>query len=138
MKLGMKAIVTGLAMLAGGVAAAGSDLDAAMAAGGERMSADEIANLIVGKRVTAQAGDKVFDFYYAPDNTLDGRLQGGGWAGAGHYAITDGDQVCVSMTKDKGRYRCLTMVRQGDSLMKFNAAGKKTFELLEIEPSEGL
>jgi len=54
------------------------------------------------------------------------------------YAITDTDQVCVSMAADKGRYRCLTAVRHGDVVQKFNARGKMTFELLDFEPSTGL
>ncbi|MEM1302320.1 MAG: hypothetical protein AAGH17_07045, partial [Pseudomonadota bacterium] len=62
----------------------------------------------------------------------------GGWQGSGAFAITDTDHVCVSMAADKGRYRCLTAVRSGETVLKFDATGKMTFKLLSFEPSTGL
>ena len=117
---------------------AGTQLDEALATGGNRLNSAEIADLIVGKRVTAKAGNKTFDFYYSPSNKLSARLHGGDWSGDGSYAITDGDQVCVSMLRDEGRYRCLTVVRTGDAVRKYNADGKMTFELLNSETATGL
>ena len=124
--------------LAGMPVLAGTQLDEALATGGNRLSSEEIADLIVGKRVTAKAGHKTFDFYYSPSNKLSARLHGGDWSGDGNYAITDGDQVCVSMPKDEGRYRCLTVVRSGDAVRKYNTEGKMTFEFLNIETATGL
>jgi hypothetical protein len=125
-------------LIAATSANADTALDKALAGGGERLSSDEIADLLVGKRVVARAGDKVFNFHYAPTNVLKGELQGGGWSGTGHYAITDGNEICVSMAQDAGRYRCLTVVRHGDSLRKFDARGEKTFDLLETRTASGL
>ncbi|WP_027255834.1 hypothetical protein [Leisingera aquimarina] len=124
--------------LAGGSALAGTDLDAALQNGGERLNSDQIAELLIGHVVTARSGDKMFRFYYDPSNVVSGELTNGGWKGVGAYAITDTDHVCVSMAADKGRYRCLTAVRHGDVIQKFNASGKMTFELIDFEPSTGL
>ena len=123
---------------AGGAVVAQTELEAALATGGEKLKADQIAELLIGNRVTAKSGEKTFRFYYDPSNIVSGELTNGGWKGSGAFAITDTDQVCVSMAADKGRYRCLTVVRDGDLVQKFDLNGKKTFELLEIEPSTGL
>lgn len=124
--------------LAGGTAMAETELDAALKNGGERLGSDQIAELLIGHVVTAKSGEKVFRFFYDPNNVVSGELANGGWAGTGAYAITDTDQVCVSMAADNGRYRCLTAVRNGEVVQKFNASGKMTFELFEFEPSAGL
>lgn len=130
-------MVAAMALMAN-AAVAGTELETAMETGGERLTADQIAELLVGNTVTAKSGDKMFHFYYHPDNVLSGELVNGGWKGTGAFAITDSDQVCVSMAADKGRYRCLTVVRSGEAIQKFNAEGKMTFELLSFEPSTGL
>lgn len=124
--------------LAGSTAFAETDLDAALKNGGERLKSDQIAELLIGHVVTARSGDKMFRFFYDPSNVVSGELTNGGWKGVGAYAITDTDHVCVSMAADKGRYRCLTAVRHGDVIQKFNAGGKMTFELIDFEPSTGL
>lgn len=131
------AVLTALAF-ASGAAFADTDLEAALEEGGERLTSDQIAELLVGNVVTARSGEKMFRFYYNPDNVIDGELTNGGWQGSGAFAITDTDNVCVSMAADKGRYRCLTAVRTGETVQKFNANGKMTFELLNFEPSAGL
>ncbi|MEM9899509.1 MAG: hypothetical protein AAF742_09050 [Pseudomonadota bacterium] len=122
----------------GTTAMADTDLDTVLKNGGERLGSDQIAELLIGHVVTAQSGEKTFRFFYDPNNVVSGELTNGGWQGTGSYAITDTDQVCVSMSADKGRYRCLTAVRYGDVVQKFNASGKMTFELLDFEPSTGL
>ncbi|WP_306257372.1 hypothetical protein [Pararhizobium sp. IMCC21322] len=135
----LKAYATATAFaLAGGVAFAGTDLETAINNGGEMLNAGQIAELIVGKVVTAKAGEKEFRFFYDPSNILEGELTNGGWKGTGAYAITDNNQVCVSMAADKGRYRCLTAVRVGETVQKFNVEGKMTFVLLGFEPASGL
>lgn len=131
------AIATGF-LLYGSAAFAETDLETAINNGGEMLKSNQIAELIVGKVVTAKAGKKMFRFFYNPSNILDGELTNGGWKGSGAFAITDSDQVCVSMAADKGRYRCLTVVRSGERVQKFNVEGKMAFELLGFEPSTGL
>lgn len=138
MRLSLVTISAMVVAMAAASAVAGSELDTALANGGSRLNSDQIADLIVGKRVTAKAGEKTFEFYYDPANVLSGTLQGGGWSGEGRYAITDGDHVCVSMAQDEGRYRCLTVVRSGDAVHKYNMDGQMTFELLTIETASGL
>jgi len=135
----LKTLLIATAMTwAGGAVVAQTELEAALATGGEKLKADQIAELLIGNKVTAKSGEKTFRFYYDPGNIVSGELTNGGWKGSGAFAITDTDQVCISMAADKGRYRCLTVVRDGDLVQKFNVNGKKTFELLEIEPSTGL
>ena len=124
--------------LIGGAALADTDFEAALKNGGERLNADQIAELLVGNIVTAKSADKTFRFFYDPSNVVTGELATGGWKGSGAFAITDTDRVCVSMAADKGRYRCLTVVRTGETVQKFDANGKMTFELLGFEPSTGL
>ncbi len=124
--------------LAASVAFAATDLETAIEGGGEMLTSDQIAELIVGMVVTAKSGTKEFRFFYDPSNVLDGELTNGGWQGSGTYAITDNNQVCVSMAADKGRYRCLTAVHVGETVQKFNVEGKMTFELFSFEPSSGL
>ena len=135
----LKTLLIATAMTsAGGAVVAQTELEVALATGGEKLKADQIAELLIGNRVTAKSGEKTFRFYYDPGNIVSGELTNGGWKGSGAFAITDTDHVCVSMAADKGRYRCLTVVRDGDLVQKFNVNGKKTFELLEVEPSTGL
>lgn len=131
------AMATTFALVAS-VVVAGTDLETAINNGGEMLDSGEIAELIVGKVVTAKSGEKEFRFFYDPSNVLEGELTNGGWKGTGTYAITDNNQVCVSMAADKGRYRCLTAVRVGETVQKFNVDGEMTFELLGFEPSSGL
>ncbi|MFQ5565645.1 MAG: hypothetical protein ACE5EU_04710 [Paracoccaceae bacterium] len=113
-------------------ATAGSDLEDALAAGATRLSADEIATRIVGKTVSAALGEKRFLFYYSADNVLTGQLVGGGWSGSGYYGITDDDRVCLSMAKDKGRLRCLTLLEQDGKIIKYRTDGSASFEMLEF------
>lgn len=113
-------------------------LDQALSDGGKVLVAQEIADLIVGKVVTARSGDKMFRFHYSDQNALSGEMTGGAWSDVGYYGITDGDQVCLSMSSDKGRLRCLTLVQGPDGVAKYDQAGKMTFELLEFEAAPGL
>ena len=115
-------------------AMAGSDLENALDAGATRLTAEEIAGLVVGKTVKARAGDKEFLFHYATDNVILGRLIGGDWSDQGYYGIADTDQVCLSISKDQGRLRCITLLRHEDGVVrKYNSQGEMTFELLEFD-----
>ena len=115
-----------------------SERQAAINAGATQLTSEEIEALIVGKTVKAKSGEKVFYFHYSEDNVLSGKLDGGGWSGAGYYGITDDDQVCLSMAKDKGRLRCLTLMKLEGVVRKYNVEGKMTFELLEFQPGNRL
>ena len=125
-------------ILAGSSAFAQTELEAALGNGAERLKADQIAELLIGHTVTATSGEKTFRFFYDANNIVSGELTNGGWNGAGAFAITDTDKVCVSMAADKGRFRCMTVLRVGGSVQKFSADGKRTFELHSFEPSTGL
>ena len=83
------------------VAYAETELQTAIKAGATQLTSEEIAALIVGNTVKAKSGEKVFHFYYSEDNVLSGKLDGGGWSGAGYYGITDNDRVCLSMAYDR-------------------------------------
>jgi hypothetical protein len=106
----------------------------AMNAGAKQLTGEEIANLLVGKTVTARSGEKKFLFHYSKDNVLSGKLIGGDWSDTGYYGITDDNRVCLSMSKDKGRLRCMTLLRKRDGTVeKYNVDGNMTFELLKFQ-----
>lgn len=106
--------------------------------GAKQLTSDEIADRIVDTTVTARVGDKQFLFYYSEDNVLSGRMIDGDWSDTGYYGIADNDRVCLSMSKDVGRLRCLSLLEVDGQLMKFNSAGEKTFELLEFQDGNQL
>ena len=105
----------------------------ALEAGARQLNAEEIANLLVGKTVTAKSGDKRFLFHYSEDNVLSGKLIGGNWSDTGYYGITDDDRVCLSISKDKGRLRCVTLLVLDGAVKKYDVNGKMTFELLDFQ-----
>ena len=129
--------ILGLALALGAVAAQGAIAETAkqqaVAAGASQLTANEIAALIVGNTVTARLGGKEFLFFYGDDNVITGQLVDGGWSDSGYYGITDEDSICLSMTKDEGRLRCMTLFSQDGTTRKFNAKGEATFELVEIK-----
>jgi len=112
--------------------------EAAIDAGAVQLTSEEIADLIVGKTVTARLGEKRFMFFYGTDNVLSGKLIGGNWSGTGYYGITDDNRVCLSMKKDKGRLRCLALLRLDGTVRKYTVDGKMTFELLEFQEGNRL
>ena len=115
-----------------------TEQEEAITAGAKQLTSEEIAGLVVGKTVTARSGEKKFYFHYSEDNVLSGKLIGGDWSGAGYYGITDDDRLCLSMSKDKGRLRCVTLLRLDGSVRKYNVDGKMTFELLEFRDGNQL
>ena len=125
-------------MLAPMNANAETALEAALAGGAEQLSTEEIAERIVGNTVTARKGQASFLFHYSAENVLQGRMIDGEWADRGYYGITDDSRVCLSMTPDKGRLRCLTLVRQDDVISKYTTSGEKSFELLAFEDGNTL
>lgn len=114
-------------------AAAETEQAKALDAGARQLTSDEIADLLVGKTVTAKSGEKRFLFHYGAGNVLSGKLIGGDWSDTGYYGITDDDRVCVSITKDKGRLRCLTLLISDGAVKKYDVNGKMTFELLDFQ-----
>ena len=135
MKTPMIGLLAGIAVMAAApLAQAGTAMQKALAEGAERLTAEEIADLLVGNTVKARAGNKRFLFHYSTDNVISGKLVGGDWSDEGYYGIADTDQVCLSITKDEGRLRCITLLRHEDGVVrKYNAEGAMTFELLEVE-----
>ena len=119
-------------------AAAETAQEKAINAGATQLSADEIADLIVGNTVTAASGEKRFLFHYSDDNVISGKLIGGNWSGKGYYGITDDNRVCLSMSKDKGRLRCMTLLKQDGVVRKYRVDGSMGFELLEFQEGNHL
>ena len=138
----MSMAVAGLAALlvlaTSHVVFADSDRQTAIKAGATQLTSEEIEALLVGNTVKAKSGQKVFFFHYSKTNVLSGKLDGGGWSDTGYYGITDDDRVCLSMTKDKGRLRCLTLMKLEGEVKKYNVDGKMTFELLEFQSGNHL
>ncbi|MCL7941957.1 hypothetical protein M8009_16825 [Halomonas sp. ATCH28] len=118
--------------------ASASEQEVALQAGATQLTSDEIAELIVSKTVTAKSGDNRFLFHYSEDNVLSGKMIDGDWSDTGYYGITDDDRVCLSMTNDQGRLRCLTLLKAEDTVKKYNSDGDMTFELLEFQEGNQL
>jgi hypothetical protein len=138
LKLAITFICTGMAAMATVLPArAETPLEKALATG-QLLSSDEISAKIVDHTITARKGQRTFVFYYGPDNKLTGRMVGGKWSDSGYYGITDGGKVCLSMTPDKGRLRCMTLVATDGVVKKFDEAGELTFELLSFEAGNRL
>jgi len=125
-------VSAGLALSSLGVAAETAK-QKAVSEGATQLTSEQIAALLVGKTVTARSGEKKFLFHYSEDNVLTGQLIGGDWSDAGYYGITDDDGICLSMSNDKGRLRCLTLLDLDGTVRKYNAKGDMTFELLEFQ-----
>ena len=105
---------------------AGSALESALARGGTRLNADQIAERLVGNTGTWVSADsrKRIAIYYGRNNDLRAVKVGGGWTGSGYYGIADTDDICISWNgRDNGRLRCLTVVLIDGAVTKFNADG---------------
>jgi len=131
-------LVMGLVTGAAADAAAKTAKQEALDDGARQLTADEIAGRIVGTTVTARRGDKEFLFHYSEDNVLSGRMIDGDWSDTGYYGIADNDRVCLSMSHDEGRLRCVSLLEVDGRLVKFDSAGEKTFELLDIQDGNQL
>jgi len=113
-------------MLSVMAAAAGTAMQKAMDEGADRLTSDEIANMFTGKTATfiSASGEKKFLVHYGTDNSIHGKLVGGGWKGEGFYGVANDDQICLSWDgQDKGRLRCLNVVVVDGEAHKFRADG---------------
>lgn len=115
-----------------------TDRARAIEAGAVALSSDEIAELLVGHTLTARTGQKTFLFYYGSHNDLAGKLIDGSWSDSGYYGINDENEVCLSISKDRGRLRCISLLRFNGVIRKYNAAGKMTFEIVKVEAGNRL
>lgn len=134
----LNTMVFALLVLPAAGAMAATDKQEALDAGARQLTSEQIADRIVDKTVTARLGDKRFMFHYSKDNVLTGKMIGGDWSDTGYYGIADNDRVCLSMSNDEGRLRCLSLLEVDGRLVKYNSAGEKTFELLEFQDGNRL
>ena len=115
-----------------------SALQAARKTGATQLAAEDIEVLLVGNTVKAESGEKEFYFHYSEDNILSGEMIGGRWSDVGYYGITDDDRICLSMSQDMGRLRCLTLMNLNGVVRKYDVDGKMSFELVEFQPGNHL
>lgn len=134
----LNTVVLTLLVLPAAGAMAATEKQEALDAGARQLTSEQIADRIVDKTVTARLGDKRFMFHYSKDNVLTGEMIGGDWSDTGYYGIADNDRVCLSMSNDEGRLRCLSLLEVDGRLVKYNSAGEKTFELLEFQDGNRL
>lgn len=134
----LNTLVLALLVLPAAGAVAATEKQEALDAGARQLASDEIVDRIVDKTVTARLGDKRFMFHYSEDNVLSGEMIGGDWSDSGYYGIADNDRVCLSMSNDEGRLRCVSVLEVDGRLVKYNSAGEKTFELLEFQDGNQL
>lgn len=131
-------LVLALLVMSAAGAVAATEKQEAIGAGARELTSDQIADRIVDKTVTARLGDKRFKFHYSEDNVLSGEMINGDWSDTGYYGIADNDRVCLSMSSDEGRLRCVSVLEVDGRLVKYNSAGEKTFELLEFQDGNQL
>lgn len=134
----LNTVVLTLLVLPAAGAMAATEKQEALDAGARQLTSEQIADRIVDKTVTARLGDKRFMFHYSKDNVLTGEMISGDWSDTGYYGIADNDRVCLSMSNDEGRLRCLSLLEVDGRLVKYNSAGEKTFELLEFQDGNRL
>lgn len=132
----MTCLMAGLAMVGlMGVAHAGSELEDALAAGGQRLTADELFDRLSGKTVTfvsAGTGDEFLVFYGA-DNEGASRKVGSDAVSHGFQAITDRDQVCLGWDgRDLPRLRCMDVLLIDGVMHKFKADGSLSGRIIAI------
>ena len=139
MTAGTKAIscLAGLALLVpASVAHAGSALEAAVAKGANRLTADQISKRFIGRTGIwlSADGKKQIAIYYGANNDLHAKKVGGGWTGNGFYGVTDSNRICIAWKgRDKGRLRCLDVLVVKGVVTKFNADGSLNGTYKSIE-----
>lgn len=125
------------ALLAGlaSPAHAGSDLEKALAAGGKRLTGEEIAERLTGKTVTfvsEKTGDK-FLVFYGVGNETAGRKVGSDTAMTGFHAVTDRDHICLGWQgRGLPRLRCVDVLLIDGVLHKFKADGSLSGRIIEL------
>lgn len=129
-------VLAGLAMTGLSTGAhAGSELEAAIEAGAERLTADEIAERLTGKTVTfvsATTGDEYL-VYYGEDNETAGKKVGADTTNTGFHAVTDRDQICLGWEgRDLPRLRCMDVLLIDGILHKFKADGTLSGRITEL------
>lgn len=109
-------------------------MEKALAAGAERLTADEIAARLAGKTVTferAASGDRFLVYYDEGNGTLI-RKVGGDKVIEGFYAVTVNDHVCFGAEGDEPmRLRCVTVLMIDDMLHKFELDGSLRGRIVE-------
>jgi len=109
-------------------------MEAALEAGAQHLTSDEIAERFVGKTVTFLPGDKEFLVHYGEENRLAGEMVGGEWSDTGYYAVTNADSICVSWkTLDEGRLRCFSVLVVDDVVKKFNPDGSLAGDIVDFQ-----
>lgn len=134
------ALVIGTLMAAGFAtpAIAETAMEEALAAGAERMTADEIAERLAGETVTfelASTGDRFLLYYDGANGTLIKKV-GSETVIEGFYAVSIADHVCLGSVGDEPiRLRCLNVLLIDDQMHKFELDG--TFRGRVVEEVDG-
>ena len=116
-------------------AQAGSDLEAALAKGGKKLTGPELADRLKGKTVTfvsSATGDKYLVFY-GEMNQAASRKVGGSASVSGFHAITDRDQVCLGWEgSDLPKLRCVDVVLIDGVMHKYKPDGSLSGHISEV------
>jgi len=137
--LTMTGMLAAVAAAPPSAAAGTTDLQAALDAGAKRLTADQIAERLVGKTVTfvSASGDKRFLIHYGEDNDVAGKMIGGNWSDTGYYAVADDDSVCLSWKgSDKRRLRCMAVLVVDGVVKKYKADGSVMGRIVASEPGK--
>lgn len=119
-------------------AVAGSEMEAALSAGAQRMTSNEIAEQLAGKTVTfenAISGSQTL-VYYDGANGMILKPVGADERIDGFYAVDLADHVCTGVYGDEPlRLRCLNVVEIDGVIHKFELDGSLRGRI--VEEAEG-
>lgn len=121
-------LAVSLAAVGLSLASAGTETDhsAALKAGAEKLSTEQIVATFVGKTGHYQDGDsdRQMLISYGDDNVLAAKEVGGDGMRIGLFAVTDRDNLCIGWeNRDLPRLRCMDVLLVDGVVHKYNSDG---------------
>ena len=131
-------LAVSLAALGLSLASAGAETDyaAALKAGAEKLSTEQIVATFVGKTGHYNDGDsdRQMLISYADDNVLTAKEIGGDGMRTGLFAVTDRDNICIGWeNRDLPRLRCMDVLLVDGVVQKYNSDGSLGGSFPEFE-----
>lgn len=117
-------------------AGAATDLSAALNAGAEKLSTEQIVATFVGKTGHYHDGDsdRQMLISYGEDNVLAAKEVGGDGMRTGLFAVTDRDNICIGWdNRDLPRLRCMDVLLVDGVIHKYNSDGSLGGSFPEFE-----
>jgi hypothetical protein len=118
------------------IAGGETDYSAAIEAGGQTLSADQIVEFFVGKTGHFHDGDSEGQMLisYGDDNVLAAKEVGGDGTRVGLFAVTDRGNICIGWeNRDLPRLRCMDVLLVDGVVHKYNSDGSLSGSYPEFE-----